>query len=105
MATAKLTKAEETIAKGKATKDQIMANSIMAKKEPPKKKALAKSALLVVTTLIRSGNEAIREPNYPPKSSPPDAAFAVLMATGPCYFWLPGDRLCHHTSWDQFLDR
>jgi hypothetical protein len=73
---------------------------------PPQKKALAdKSALLVVTTLIRSGNEAIREPNCLPKSSLPDAAFAVLMATGPCYFWLPGDRLCHHTSWDQFLDR
>src|SRR6185369_1593859 len=75
-------------------------------RNPPQKKALAdKSALLVVTTLIRSGNEAIREPNCPPKSRPPDAAFAVLMATGPCYFWLPGDRLCHHTSWDQFLDR
>ena len=33
-----------------------------------------------------------------PEIEPADAAFDVLMAVGPCYFWLPGDRLCHHTS-------
>jgi hypothetical protein len=33
-----------------------------------------------------------------PEIEPADAAFDVLMAVGPCYFWLPGDRCCHHTS-------